>query len=235
MRILAIETSAEIGSVALWDADGLLETQAFEGERNHAHELAPRVQRLLDRFGGLKTIDGYAISIGPGSFTGLRIGVSFLKGIAAVHDRPAVGISSLRVMAVQAYAETGGAADPADRCLATIDARRGQFFAGLYSADGEPDSALPDGLYDGASLTLSAAIGVGHREGTRADVATWVTDAVGVPQAVTVAQLGLGHLLSDEGQDASRLDPAYLQRSAAEVNLGVMAPDTDRLHLTDAE
>ena len=232
MRILAIETSALTGSIALWGPDGCIVERGFEGVRNHAHELALRVDELLRANGGLPTIDGYAISIGPGSFTGLRIGVSFLKGLAVVHPRPAVGVSSLEIMAAQAFD-----ASTADRCLAVLDARRGEVFAGLYQRPGRVDDSLPDGLYSAATVREKfAAAGeswslIGDRVLGLSAHPTWVSDDRAVPLASTVAGRGALRLQRGEGVDAGTLDPAYHQRSAAEVNLGVIVREDAGLNL----
>ena len=237
MLILAVETSASTGSVALWREDDVVE-EVFGVERNHAAELAPRVRTLVGAHGGLQAVDAYAISIGPGSFTGLRIGVSFVKGLAAIHPRPAVGISTLRIMAVQGLAETPAA----EACLAIQDARRGEVFAGLYRADGTVDPALTDGLYSATSVFERFA-----RRAGKADRWPVIGDAVdampsmirhlsvpiATPRARTVGRLGFEDLGAGLGIDAGRLDPAYHQRSAAEVNLGVSAPDDSALHLDD--
>ena len=245
MRVLAIETSAPTGSIALWASGECLQEQAFEGVRNHAAQLAPRVRALLAAHGGLKTIDGYAISIGPGSFTGLRIGVSFVKGLAAAHRRPAVGISTLRIMAIQALRDR-----QTDRCLAVLDARRGELFGGLYDRLGGQDARWPDGLYRLEAVPKrlkavglgSVAIG-GHAVGDRwqavgdrlfAD-ADWAREDLATPWARTVAEVGAAALEAGEGVDASLLDPAYHQRSAAEVNLGIRAPDDTVLRLGDGQ
>ena len=233
MKILAIETSAPVGSIALWGADGCIETVQFEGERNHARQLAPKTKHLLDRHGGLTAIDGYAISIGPGSFTGLRIGVSFVKGLAAVVPRPAVGISTLRVMAAQghAYDPTG------ERYLALQDARRREVFAGLYRATGEADPLVPDGLYPVEALEghIEAHAGgerwraVGDRVVERPSNMIWLPATT--PQASTVARLAATLLAEGQGTDAGALDPAYHQLSAAEVTFGVRVPHDAALHL----
>lgn len=237
MRVLAIETSAPSGSVALWGPEGLIAAEVFDGERNHAAELAPRVKRVLDAHGGLSAVEGYAVSIGPGSFTGLRIGVSFIKGLAAVHDRPAVGLSTLQIMAVQALDE---GADHDEGALTVQDARRGEVFAALYAAGGVMDPRLPDGLYRAADV--ASRFGAIVRAGWRVvgDVVPGLSDgAVGsvaeavIPSAVTVARLGRGRLLDGQGISAGALDPAYHQRSGAEVNTGVQAPDDAQLHLAD--
>ena len=238
MRLLAIETSAPTGSIALWGEDGLIEEVPFAEVRNHAAELGPRVQRLLDAHGGLARLEGYAISIGPGSFTGLRIGVSFLKGLAAASPRPAVGVSTLRVMAAQV--------DSLNPVVAVLDARRGEAFAGLYAPNGAHETHpphLPDGLYTVASLTerfralIAGPTGpltfIGDRVVELPEQASWAPDVLSVPQASTVARLAAPQLAANEGHDAHLLDPAYHQRSAAEVNLGVFAPTDAALHLAE--
>ncbi len=233
MRILAIETSAPHGTIALWDPETGMHEDAFGAVRNHAAELAPRVRDLLDGHGGLGAVEAYGVSIGPGSFTGLRIGVSFLKGLAAAVPRPAVGVSTLQVMATQA--SQGGLA------LAVLDARRGEVFAGLYGPDRRPDPRLPDGLYEASDLaarlqdTLKSekVLVVGDHDIASIEGVVRAPPEVATPLASTVAMLAAPRLAAGEGGDAGHLDPAYHQRSAAEVNLGLRAPDDAKLHLAD--
>ncbi len=234
MRVLAIETSALVGTVALCEADRCVARAEFSGTRNHAAELAPTVRALLAEHGGLEAVGGYAISIGPGSFTGLRIGVAFVKGLAAVCPRPAVAVSSLRIIAVQALALR-----PDTPCWAILDARRGEVFAGLYDRAGQADPRVSDGLYMAAELKGRAAnlpgssewMAVGDDVGALPDGLFWAPSSAATPMAETVGRLAWVPLVAGEGIDAGRLDPAYMQRSGAEVTLGVDAPESMPLHL----
>ena len=132
MRILAVDTSTERGSVAITQ-DGApraeLRLQLGAGA-THSERLLPGVDFLLRSLGWrVSDLDGYAVASGPGSFTGLRIGISSVQGLALAHARPCLGVSTLELLAARAR----GAA-PA--LAALVDAWRGEVYAALYDADG---------------------------------------------------------------------------------------------------
>ena len=220
--LLAIETSSRAGSVALFDHTGLLERVDIGAPRDHAQGLGPAVQRLLG--GRFERLTGYAVSAGPGSFTGLRIGVAFLKGLGMVHPRPVVPVGSLEVLAA------GLGAEPADR-VAVVDARRGNVFAARFlGPELEPEPGLPPGMYPaealrdrlgGLPLTWvgDGAPVVAPEGGVIAPEATWT------PRADVLAALAWPRLVAGEGVDVARVSPIYHQLSAAEESLGICAVD----------
>lgn len=139
-RILAIDTATRIGSVA-WATPEGVQTRALSGARDHGRTLARLVSELVGD--ALGSVDAFAISIGPGSFTGLRVGLAFLKGVALVYDRPVIAVSTLEALAHQA----GGGA-----VLAVLDARGGEVFAGLFGVDPSP---VPEGVYSIQALAAA--------------------------------------------------------------------------------
>lgn len=130
MNILAIDTSGVTASVAVLQEETVRAEIFLDLGRNHSEILLPSVDRLLMETGlDLKAIDVFACTIGPGSFTGIRIGVSTVKGLALALDRPVVGLSALEVLAMNAMG--------AQRNICPmIDARREQVYAGLYADNG---------------------------------------------------------------------------------------------------
>jgi tRNA threonylcarbamoyladenosine biosynthesis protein TsaB len=125
--LLAIDTATHYASLALHDGTTLLAEQTWRlPANNHATELAPAIQTLLARsdvtMNGLTLL---AVCIGPGSYTGLRIGVALAKGIAAARRLPLVGISSLDILAAGHPQATGG-------LIALLQAGRGRVIAGAY-------------------------------------------------------------------------------------------------------
>ena len=137
MLILAIDTTTRAGSLALVHDGSLLETFVGEAERTHATRLPGDILDCLARHGfGLRDVDLYGVAAGPGSFTGLRIGIATIQGLAFALGRPVVGISAL-----DALAEAGGspapeagsdAAGEASLRAAWMDAQRGEVYACLY-------------------------------------------------------------------------------------------------------
>jgi len=127
MRIVAIETSAKAASVALLE-DGKLVAQNMQNAGlTHSRTLLPMLHALLDGVGiEVKDVDKLAVAYGPGSFTGLRIGVATAKGLAWGLDKPLVGVSSLEAMAHQAVHLGDGIICP------VMDARRDQVYNALF-------------------------------------------------------------------------------------------------------
>src|SRR4051812_2871661 len=135
MLVLALDTTTRAGSVALVSGSGVVEQRAGDGARNHAARLPGEITSLLrDRGVSMRDVDLYAVAAGPGSFTGLRIGIATVQGLAFVHRRRVVGISALEALA---YAANEGSA-PGTIIAAMIDAHRREVFAAVYRVDGGP-------------------------------------------------------------------------------------------------
>ena len=148
MRILAFDTATPATTVALSGVDNVIFTARHDplpGERlGHATQLLPLVARVLERAGvGWAEVDRIAVGIGPGTFTGLRIGIATARAVARARGIPLVGVSTLQSLAM---ARPGPDAAPAvlDTLLAVLDARRGEVFAASWRMDeaGDFDSAL---------------------------------------------------------------------------------------------
>jgi len=145
--ILGIETSTAQGSIATIDSNGNIRETVLTETRNHGRSLAKEVSNLLEE--RLSDIEAFAVSIGPGSFTGLRIGLAFLKGLGIVYDRPVVPVSSLRVLAATHTSSEHKTAE--SFVLPIFDARGKEVYAGLYRCTAHEcklTDELPDGLYN---------------------------------------------------------------------------------------
>lgn len=140
LRILALETSAQSASCAVVEDDTVLAKSVQCTGLTHSRTLLPMVDAMLKNAEiTLESIDRYAVAAGPGSFTGLRIGVSALKGLAWVMDKPCIGVSTLRAMA-QNLAHLDGAL-----LVCTMDARRSQVYNALFEArHGAVERLTPD-------------------------------------------------------------------------------------------
>lgn len=131
MRILAVDATGAHASVAVVDGEHLLgQVDVMTPRPQHAERLLPTVDYLLGRLGiPLDGVAGFAVSCGPGSFTGLRIGIATVEGLAFSLDRPAVGVSSLDAT-VHRYRFRPG------RLVAWIQAYRGEVYLREYDSDG---------------------------------------------------------------------------------------------------
>jgi tRNA threonylcarbamoyladenosine biosynthesis protein TsaB len=134
MRLLAIDTALAACAAAVFDseADEVLAGESQSMSRGHAEALMPLVARVMDQAGlEFAALDRVAVTVGPGSFTGLRVGISAARGIALAASKAAVGVSTLAAYAAPCIAD-----DLADVTLAAIDARHGHVYAQLFGGGG---------------------------------------------------------------------------------------------------
>lgn len=131
MRILAFESSAKAASVALMQ-DGVLLAESFQNNgKTHSATLMPMAQQvLMDCRLTAAELDAVAVAKGPGSFTGVRIGVAAAKGLAWGAEKPVCGVSTLEAMATQLSIQAG-------IICPVMDARRGQVYNALFQSDGK--------------------------------------------------------------------------------------------------
>ncbi|CNK10152.1 family M22 nonpeptidase-like protein [Yersinia enterocolitica] len=131
-RILAIDTATEACSVALWN-NGEVQALFELCPREHTQRILPMVQQILAESGlSLGQLDALAFGRGPGSFTGVRIGIGIGQGLALGADLPMIGVSTLQTMAQGAFRLMG-----ASRVLAAIDARMGEVYWGEFEREAE--------------------------------------------------------------------------------------------------
>ena len=123
MKILAFETTDAVASVALY-LDGETDQTVIETDRRHAESVLPAAESLLERHGLVTAdMDAFAADVGPGSFTGVRIGVCMANALGAAHNKPVVAVNALEILA-HPYAD--------ETVCALIDARNGNGYGALY-------------------------------------------------------------------------------------------------------
>ena len=128
MYILAIETTGAFASVAVSDGKEILACVEGNDKYSHLQNLMPQVQYVLDKSGiSVSDISGIAVSAGPGSFTGIRIGISSARAISQMLDIPCISVSSLEALALRGSDHAKGAV-----ICPMLDARRSQVYAGAY-------------------------------------------------------------------------------------------------------
>src|SRR5262245_39653029 len=129
MKVLALDTTTRAGSVALIESDRVIDERVGNDMRSHAERLPHYIHAIASAHGvALADIDLFAVASGPGSFTGLRIGIATIQGVALVAHRPVVAISALEALAQAVSAELASGA-----VVGTwMDAYRGDVFAALY-------------------------------------------------------------------------------------------------------
>lgn len=126
LKVLAMDTAAPMGGVALLEGTRLLAKDHFQGPEGHVVLLPERLSHLLAHLPcRCADLDLVTVTIGPGSFSGLRIALAYAKGIALANQTPVIGISNLDLLAAGAHRQQGWVA-------VVMDARRGEVFAALY-------------------------------------------------------------------------------------------------------
>ncbi|HVU01296.1 MAG TPA: tRNA (adenosine(37)-N6)-threonylcarbamoyltransferase complex dimerization subunit type 1 TsaB [Polyangiaceae bacterium] len=208
MRVLGIETSSRRGTVAVLAEGRVLAVK--ESTEPHGDRLLGLVGETLREAGLEKTdLDRLGVGIGPGSFTGVRVGVALAQGIALGLGRPLVGVSSLRAMCRAVPGETPGA-----RC-AVLDARRGELFFAAYAADGRelvaPRTIAPAELAAAIRGVPGAALLVGEPPpGLPLSLPRWASLESDLPHAVAVARAA-----SELSEIDCPPEPAYVREADA--------------------
>lgn len=155
MLVLGLDTCLSSCSVAVLDGERVLASAREVMARGHQERLAPMAQQVMAGAGlAFDRLDRIAVTVGPGSFTGLRVGIAFAKGLALALDLPAVGIGTLEALAAEAGQDSGGLVFPA------IDARRGQLYLQAFE-DGRALMA-PDALTAEIAAARLAEISLGR-------------------------------------------------------------------------
>jgi tRNA threonylcarbamoyladenosine biosynthesis protein TsaB len=224
MRILALDTATESCSVAIVEDQTLLAEVTEANRQTHARYLMDLIRTaLLMARVELKDIEGIAVSRGPGSFTGLRIGIGTAKGLAEALGKPLVGVSSLKALALQAGVVS-------QLIFALIDARRGEVYYAAYHQEhgslvdvveesvGPPAAALEKVvapcLFIGNGAMRYKSFFAG-RLGAMPGVA-WAPE--NIIRAAAVARLGHERLCNGDFDDVAAFAPLYLRPSDAQVH-----------------
>jgi len=222
VNLLALDTATEACSVALW-RDGMMFARSAVSPRKHAEQVLPWVDALLTEAGLARSqLDAVAVGRGPGGFTGVRLGVAVAQGIAFGLGLPVVPVSSLAALAMQAEAA------PGEQVLASIDARMGELYLGMFRIDGgglaqpigEEWMARADAVVVPAGTWLG--VGSGFVAGEAALVRTLAGsllrhDGARFPQAEAVLRLALAALQRGEGVPPHLVEPAYLRDKVAQT------------------
>jgi tRNA threonylcarbamoyladenosine biosynthesis protein TsaB len=222
LLILAIDTSGFEGSIAVSDDRRILEERSLATEgRRHAQTLVLQVDRVLKSLQlAPGDVDAVAVSIGPGSFTGLRVGVVFAKTFAWANAAKLVAVDTLRAVAQQS-------ADGIKNVAVISDAQRSEVFVNEYKWDAESESFLADGkvrieaIETVVAQTVERGLQVAGpgllkfadqfpESSLLGDSSLWI------PGAAAVAQIGSLLLTVSQLADPATLEPLYIRRSYAE-------------------
>lgn len=223
MLVLGIETATKTGGVALLSERGVLAEHTSNIEITHSERLMATVDRVLQDAGvSIKDVEGFCVSAGPGSFTGLRIGIAAVKGLALVMHKPVAAVPTLMALAWN-LPHAGYPVCP------VLDARKNEVYAALFRfEEGSVRTEMPETVITLERLrdmTTGTILFTGEGsvlflEDIRSVMggrAIFAPLSATVPSAASVAELGRSMLLAGAQVDPDGLAPIYVRRPEAEV------------------
>lgn len=246
MVILALDTTTAHGSLALAVDGRLLEAQNGDPAVRQGQRLPGDIEAVLARHGlTTASVERYTVALGPGSFTGLRVGIATIQALALVHGRPVLGLSIMDVLvnaAIESQARRGP--DAPERIIPWVDAKRGEVFAAVYSPDANgtwaaldgPAALAPDVLLDRWADSVSArrvlVIGDGV-PATRAVLDTRLSAGSRCidqppPLAGIMAMMAGVEPWSDQSTAPHALRPVYVRRHYAALARDNQGPASDQ-------
>jgi tRNA threonylcarbamoyladenosine biosynthesis protein TsaB len=220
MKLLAIETATRLVGCALWDDGGPIASNLLVAGQRHVEVLMPAIDELCGQAGiSVGDLDGVAVDIGPGLFTGLRVGLATATTIATARSIPAVGVTSLEALAHPHRRRQGPLA-------AIVDARRGEVYWALFEGDGRrlkqlraPAVAGPHDVAHEIANVLAVGDGaVRYREVFEAAGSEVAGPGDMWPSPLAVAELGMERLRGEVFEGGSMPAPLYLRQ--ADVRIG---------------
>jgi tRNA threonylcarbamoyladenosine biosynthesis protein TsaB len=228
MKVLALESSSMVAAAAIVDEYKLIAEYILNHKKNHSQKLMPLVEEVMESAELTpQDIDVYAVAHGPGSFTGLRIGVSTVKALAQASGKPVVGVSTLDALAFNLPFCDG-------LICPILDARREQVYTSVYRWEKEqlqrideymaiPVDELIQRLKSKSEKILFNGDGVFvYRDIIMKELrssACFAPPTCALQRASSVAWLGLQKALKGETQSYLNLEPFYIRKSQAEQRL----------------
>jgi tRNA threonylcarbamoyladenosine biosynthesis protein TsaB len=226
MLVLALDTTTRQGSVALARDGALLGTYSGDAAITHGERLPGDLVRLLDAHGvRMRDIDVFAVAAGPGSFTGLRIGIATLQGLALANEKSLVGVSALDAIR-EAVRSALSALGSFSELAVWMDAQRGQVFSAVYEADEVVETALVDKPADilrrwARERTYPRAFAGDGALAYRDLIRSTIPDAIVVeplpPLAPAIALMAGTHVREHGPSAPDAIRPIYIRRSDAEL------------------
>jgi tRNA threonylcarbamoyladenosine biosynthesis protein TsaB len=224
--ILALDTSSAAGSAAVVRDGTVIVERAGDGTRTHGERLPRELMAVLDEARvEVHEIERFAVATGPGSFTGLRVGIATIQGLALAQRKMVVPVSTFEALA--ASVSSSPIAHRPSLIAVWIDAHRGEVFGTLYDADGrvrhEPTSLPPDATLDAWAAALDGQRVAFAGDGAiryRAVIDERLTGAAGIPAGVPPLAGVIGLIAAEQPDQAvapHAIVPLYVRRSDAEL------------------
>lgn len=222
MKILSVETSGKVCAVALTENDNLIKEELIEDENTHSVKLMPLIDKLLKQTNtNINDIDLFACDIGPGSFTGIRIGVSTIKAFMDVTNKKAIGVTSLEILANN-IKEDGMIC-----CL--IDAKNENVYCGIFEKNAENCRQIEEAKFDNINNIINLVKNknkkiffVGNGSIAYKDmIESKISDAEIIlgeeENKLNARNIGkIAFIKREEAVDSINLKPVYLRASNAE-------------------
>ncbi len=220
MKILAVDTSSFAASAAIVEDGIVLGESVIRNKRKHSQNIMPMIGRMFTELEmNIRDIDLFAVTTGPGSFTGLRIGISTMRAFAQAMGKPIIGINTLEAIAYNFVCSE-------HIVVPMLDARRDEVFTAAYRFDGETPVALIEPCVmtiDGISseftdkTVIYAGDGmIAHRNEITRPGAIFSPPNLSETRAASVAALAFLRAGNGEGVGYNDIQPVYLRKSQAE-------------------
>ena len=226
MKILAVDTATNSCSVAATDDGKLVAELTLNKDETHSKHLMELIHSVLENAGfSVADLDGLAVTVGPGSFTGLRIGISTIKGLAHALGKPVVGVSTLKALARQC-GQTPHLICP------LLDARKGEVYAATYRFnEGQliqktgaraiiPEAVVADIKSPCLFIGTGAQLYRKRIVAAAGNLAHFVAEDQNAIKASSVSLLSMPRFEDNDTDEIGDLVPHYIRKSDAELNFG---------------
>jgi tRNA threonylcarbamoyladenosine biosynthesis protein TsaB len=234
MLILAIDSATPVAGVALLNDERLIKEEFSNYKKTHSETLMVMVDRVLQECEcNINQVGAFAVTTGPGSFTGLRIGLAAIKGLSMATGKPVVGVSTLDVLAHNLWGSDS-------LVCPLLDARRQEVYCGFYDVTGTYPHAVVEGMACSPEEFAERAVTIANEQKKKDIIllgdgyypyADFFKAKLGrqlktppphlmLPRAGALGSLGWQKAQKGEFEDILRLRPVYIRLSEAEYRLG---------------
>ena len=222
MKILGIDTSSKFLNIALSEDESIIKEEFHLLDRRHAIELVPRIKELLKTSRvSINKIDAFVIGVGPGSFTGMRIGVSAVKGFGIASGKPCIGVASMDSIASNAI-------DRGIDIVPVIDAKRGQVYAAIYRRNRKNIARISDYILTPVEKLMKSVKGealflgdglILYKDKIKSlnKKAAFLEEAYWYPGAGNLIKLGFSKIKKAKKANLDKLTPLYLYPEDCQV------------------